>query len=768
MSSDASHRRPRLHPRFAVRTDGESGFLLSERDVIRLRGAAYARLLPFMDGSHRLGDIPSLLAGACSPTEVYYLVERLRRGGYLSLLDNAEDGAAGNPSSIFWEALDGRASSPAARVGVMADGWAGQAARQAVEECGLVCDGDAASADALLIVADDQGSSAWCAAAESAWHRNQPSLVVGPAGTEIRVGPLLVPGTTACPACLRARLRSHRRLHALLEQRAGHAIPIPAGRLDATVGIAVRMAAFELVRWLGRSDDRDAAATLEGSLLTLDLRTMTTARHPVAPMPGCPACGTGLARPAPERLVSRLTGVVAELRCLSGDGDVVRIWSAGPNVAYPVSDVEAFLTSERAVALGRGLTDASARAGAIGEAVERYSATFRGDEPVLIASMQDLGDAAIDPQTLLNFSDRQYACRSELNARAADRRQLIPARLDPSQPIAWTEVRRLADGSLRYLPTTCCYLGYGQRRTDWDAVADSNGTAAGASRAAAIRHAWLEVVERDAVAIWWYNRLPRPGVDVAGLGDPWVDVILAEHRRRGLRTSLLDLTTDLQVPVVAAISALEGSGDPPVVVTGFAAADSLAAAARGALLEASQMAALVDPADAAAGGWVRLSLSEHRYLRPDETLPVRRADALPVGRADALPVRRDDALPVRRADALPVRRADTLPVRRADALPVRRVDALPVRRDDALAPVAGDEAAIEAGVAAAARAGLEVFLLDLSRADTGLPVVKVFVPGARHFWPRFGPGRLYDVPVRMGAHATPLCEAEMNDGPIPF
>ncbi len=720
MSSDVSHRRPRLHPRFAVRSDGESGFLLSERDVVRLRGAGYAQLLPFMDGSRRLGDIPPLLSGACSPAEVYYLVERLRRGGYLSLLDAAEGGAAaGNPSSIFWEALDGRASSPAARVGVMADACAGQVARQAVEECGLVCDGDAASADVLLIVADAHGSSASCAAAESAWHRNQPSLVVSPAGTEIHVGPLLVPGTTACPACLRARLRSHRRLHALLEERTGQPIPIPAGRLDATVGIAVRMAAFELARWLGRPADSDAAATLEGSLLTLDLRTMTTARHPVPPMPGCPACGTRLAGPTAERLVSRLTGVVAELRCLSGDGDVVRIWSAGPNVAYPVSDVEAFVTSERAVALGRGLTDASARAGAIGEAVERYSATFRGDEPVVIASMQDLGDAAIDPQTLLNFSDRQYACRSELNARAADRRQVIPARLDPSQPIAWTEVRRLADGSVRYLPTACCYLGYGQRRREWDVVADSNGTAAGVSREAAIRHAWLEVVERDAVAIWWYNRLPRPGVDVASLDDPWIDVVLAEHRRRSLRTSLLDLTTDLQVPVVAAISALERSGDPPVVVTGFAAAESLAAATRGALLEASQMAALVDPSDTAAGGWVRLSLADHPYLRPDETLPARRADALPVG-------------------------------------------------PEARAPLPGDDASIEAAVAAAARAGLEVFLLDLSRADTGLPVVKVFVPGARHFWPRFGPGRLYDVPVRMRARATPLCEAEMNDGPIPF
>src|SRR5690606_30411941 len=35
----------------------------------------------------------------------------------------------------------------------------------------------------------------------------------------------------------------------------------------------------------------------------------------------------------------------------------------------------------------------------------------------------------------------------------------------------------------------------------------------------------------------------------------------------------------------------------------------------------------------------------------------------------------------------------------------------------------------------------------------GMPAVKVIVPGLRHFWARFAPGRLYDVPVA----AVPLC-----------
>src|SRR5262249_10854650 len=62
--------------------------------------------------------------------------------------------------------------------------------------------------------------------------------------------------------------------------------------------------------------------------------------------------------------------------------------------------------------------------------------------------------------------------------------------------------------------------------------------------------------------------------------------------------------------------------------------------------------------------------------------------------------------------------------------------------------------------------GLEVFLLDQTRPDAGLHVVRVIVPGLRHFWARFAPGRLYDVPVKLGWLPRPLAEDELNPFPI--
>jgi oxazoline/thiazoline synthase len=58
--------------------------------------------------------------------------------------------------------------------------------------------------------------------------------------------------------------------------------------------------------------------------------------------------------------------------------------------------------------------------------------------------------------------------------------------------------------------------------------------------------------------------------------------------------------------------------------------------------------------------------------------------------------------------------------------------------------------------------GIEVLVLDQTRPDVGFPVVRVVAPGLRHFWARFGPGRLYDVPLREGWLSRSNDERELN------
>jgi len=61
---------------------------------------------------------------------------------------------------------------------------------------------------------------------------------------------------------------------------------------------------------------------------------------------------------------------------------------------------------------------------------------------------------------------------------------------------------------------------------------------------------------------------------------------------------------------------------------------------------------------------------------------------------------------------------------------------------------------------------LEMIVQDYTRPDLGFPVARVVVPGLRHFWGRYAPGRLYDVPVKLGWVDRPRAESELN--PIPF
>jgi ribosomal protein S12 methylthiotransferase accessory factor len=69
---------------------------------------------------------------------------------------------------------------------------------------------------------------------------------------------------------------------------------------------------------------------------------------------------------------------------------------------------------------------------------------------------------------------------------------------------------------------------------------------------------------------------------------------------------------------------------------------------------------------------------------------------------------------------------------------------------------------VTACVHTAKREGLDFLVLNQTRPDIDVPVVRVIVPGMRHFYRRFGPGRLYDVPVKLGLRDLSLSENELN------
>jgi ribosomal protein S12 methylthiotransferase accessory factor len=203
---------------------------------------------------------------------------------------------------------------------------------------------------------------------------------------------------------------------------------------------------------------------------------------------------------------------------LAGDG-VVHVYLAGHNLARRHRSLEHLRGDLRNISSGKGASDAQARASGLCEGLERNSGVYRGDEPRRRSSLRRLGHAAVHPNDCMLFSERQNRGRETRNARQSFYK-FVPAPFDPNAEIEWTPVWSLTRGEACYLPTEFCYFNYPHGQAQPFCLACSNGNAAGNTLEGAILQGFFELVERDSVALWWYNRVRRPGVDINSFAEP--------------------------------------------------------------------------------------------------------------------------------------------------------------------------------------------------------------------------------------------------------
>lgn len=114
--------------------------------------------------------------------------------------------------------------------------------------------------------------------------------------------------------------------------------------------------------------------------------------------------------------------------------------------------------------------------------------------------------------------------------------------------------------------------------------ANSTGCAAGRDRDSAVATALWECVERDALALWWHGARQGAGVPVEVIDALQPRLYWWLHERPRV-TRLLDITTDIGLPVVVAVAADPGGG---MVAMGAAARPEIADAALAAVTELVQ------------------------------------------------------------------------------------------------------------------------------------------------------------------------------------
>jgi oxazoline/thiazoline synthase len=752
LSGDADEAtRPRFKRSLQPIINSDGGlFLLSEGRHAWIPDPLYGALARLLDGAHDVEEIFAALSSSYPVERVFAALDDLRASGYL-----AEGGTAETrPALAFWEHLGVLPSLARSRLDATSV-LAIQFGDIDLEPLGACLRSQGLKllpgGDVTVVVTDDYLRSELAMWNARSLISRKPWLLLKPIGIETWIGPMFVPGQTGCWECLAQRLRGHRKLEEYIAKNNGIEGPVgpPPASIPSTLHSALAEAATEITRWIGTAGKSNLLdRTVSTNILTLERATHTLIRRPQ-----CPSCGSlkphTEARPVRllpcqkvstsdgghraveqnkaleqlERHLSPITGIVSAL--IPGErtgpthnGRILTPIFAAEHNFSDLHDKRLILQEAlQRRSGGKGKSVEQARVSALAESLERYCGVFDGTEPRIRSTYAQLGNSAIHPNACTGYSERQYAERQSYNQKQ-QKACWVPERFREDVEIEWTPLWSLSAKEPRYLPTSLCYYGYSSSDPLF-ARADSNGCAAGSVVEEAVLQGLLELIERDAIALWWYNRLRRRAIDLESIDDPYVSSLMRHYG--GLRRELwaLDITSDVGISTFVAVSKRVDKTEEDIIY-GFGAHLDPRTALTRAMTELNQALESVPTIDGpesartylgsndAVRWWRTTTTSNAAYLTPDP-----------------------------------------------EAKRCRLQDFENLASDDLLQDISVCRELV-------ARRGIDVLVLDQTRPDVGFPVVRVVAPGLRHFWKRFGPGRLYDVPLKQGWLSRSLDESELN------
>lgn len=252
-----------------------------------------------------------------------------------------------------------------------------------------------------------------------------------------------------------------------------------------------------------------------------------------------------------------------------------------------------------------------------------------------------------------------------------------PSVLHDGLVLDWLTARSLADGEETVVPVAAVLLSL-ERNTDWNAptfAASTNGLASGNTLVEAVLHGLYEVIERDAVTAAFATGDLGVLVDPRTTGSPVIDELCALIERAGVTLQVRLVPSPAGLPCLLAWVACP---DYPTAMFGFGCHVSTEIAMSRAITEAAQ---------------TRLG-----YIS---------------GARDDVRDKIDDSSAKRLAD------------QHGPRGDIRELMPVPQEHDSLLG-------ALEYTVKCATAAfGYPPLVVDLTRDDIGVPVVKVVAPGAR-------------------------------------
>lgn len=218
-------------------------------------------------------------------------------------------------------------------------------------------------------------------------------------------------------------------------------------------------------------------------------------------------------------------------------------------IGIPVYSAIRPSAAEGAVSIyaGKGATKDQAKASAMMEAFERYSAEPQGSKNSLICGIFDEIDNCIDPESFIL--------------------PVLP--FDPKKrELDWIESQNIKDDETYLVPANAVFHPYNSNNGVNLFKSNTNGLASGNKLEEAIFHGITEVVERDAWSLFEIKKDNIPEINLETTNNPLINDIITKFKKAGVKIKVLDLTSDIEMTTIAAVSDDTILKDPALLTLG--------------------------------------------------------------------------------------------------------------------------------------------------------------------------------------------------------
>ena len=183
---------------------------------------------------------------------------------------------------------------------------------------------------------------------------------------------------------------------------------------------------------------------------------------------------------------------------------------------------------------GKGISKDNAKASAMMEGFERYSAERQDSDETIISSANELGKDYIDPKSLNLPKEFEKKDISDMN-------------------LEWSLAHDLISDKDFYIPTNAIYHPY-THENDVKTLfkSNTNGLASGNVLEEAILHGIFEVIERDAWSIFELTHKNYSQINLDTIESDIINESIEKFTSNGINIKLMDFTADINVPTIAA------------------------------------------------------------------------------------------------------------------------------------------------------------------------------------------------------------------------